>query len=192
MLKFPYGNSNFYQVSTEGFFYIDRTHYLPVLEELGQQLLFLRPRRFGKSLLLSLLENYYDVAKASEFERIFGRWAIGKNATPLHNRYLIMRWDFSIIQTYDDTIALLRSLYNHLNNTITLFAQRYAALLPVAIEINPEDGLASLGSLLNAVQQSPYRLSHGEAAGSSAPTDSRRVVRHRGRDHQHTRLPLRL
>lgn len=158
MLKFPYGNSNFYQVSTEGFFYIDRTHYLPVLEELGQQLLFLRPRRFGKSLLLSLLENYYDVAKASEFERIFGRWAIGKNATPLHNRYLIMRWDFSIIQTYDDTVALLRSLYNHLNNTITLFAQRYAALLPVAIEINPEDGLASLGSLLNAVQQSPYRL----------------------------------
>lgn len=158
MLKFPYGNSNFYQVSTEGFFYIDRTDRIPELEELGQQLLFLRPRRFGKSLLLSMLENYYDVAKAAEFERIFGQLAIGQTPTPLHNRYLIMHWDFSVVQTYDDTPTLLRSLYNHLNNAITLFAQRYAALLPVAIEINPEDGLASFGSLLNAVQQTPYRL----------------------------------
>lgn len=58
MLKFPYVNSNFYQVSTEGFFYIDRTDRIPLIEELGQQLLFLRPRRFGKSLLLSMLENY--------------------------------------------------------------------------------------------------------------------------------------
>jgi len=158
MLKFPYGNSNFYQVSTEGFFYIDRTDRIPQLEELGQQLLFLRPRRFGKSLLLSMLENYYDVAKAAEFEHIFGRWAIGPTPTPLHNRYLIMRWDFSVVQTYDDTPTLLRSLYNHLNNAIILFAQRYAAFLPVEIEIYPEDGLASFGSLLNAVQQTPYRL----------------------------------
>ena len=67
MRKFPYGNSNFYQISTEDFFYIDRTDRIPQLEELGQQLLFLRPRRFGKSLLLSMLENYYDVAKAAEF-----------------------------------------------------------------------------------------------------------------------------
>ena len=158
MRKFPYGNSNFYQVSTEGFFYIDRTDRIPQLEELGQQLLFLRPRRFGKSLLLSMLENYYDVAKAAEFERIFGQWGIGQNPTQLHNQYLIMRWDFSVIQTYDDTATLLRSLYNHLNNAITLFAQRYAELLPVAIEIDPVDGLASFGSLINAVQQSPYRL----------------------------------
>lgn len=158
MLKFPYGNSDFYQVSTEGFFYIDRTPCIPWLEEFGQQLLFLRPRRFGKSLLLSMLENYYDIAKAAEFERLFGQWAIGESPTPLHNHYLIMRWDFSVVQTYDDTPTLLRSLYNHLNNAITLFAQRYAALLPVPIVIDATDGLASFGSLLNAVQQSPYRL----------------------------------
>lgn len=105
-----------------------------------------------------MLENYYDVAKAAEFDRIFGHLAIGQNPTPLHNRYFVMTWDFSVVQTYDDPQTLLRSLYNHLNNAITLFAQRYAALLPVAIGVNPEDGLASLGSLLNAVQQSPYRL----------------------------------
>ncbi|MEZ4870045.1 MAG: AAA family ATPase [Caldilineaceae bacterium] len=158
MLKFPYGNSDFYQVSTDGFFYVDRTDRIPLLEELGQQLLFLRPRRFGKSLLLSLLENYYDVAKAAEFDRLFGRFAIGRQPTPLHNHYLVMTWDFSTVQTYGDTALLIRSLYNHLNNAITLFAQRYATRLPVPIVIHPEDGLASFGSLLNAVQQSPYRL----------------------------------
>ena len=70
-----------------------------LIETAGTQLLFLRPRRFGKSLLLSVLENYYDVARANEFERLFGQLAIGKNPTPLHNRYLILKWDFSTILT---------------------------------------------------------------------------------------------
>lgn len=104
------------------------------------------------------LNHYYDVANATEFAHIFGHWAIGQQPTPLHNRYLIMRWDFSVVQTYDDTLLLFRSLYNHLNNAITLFSQRYAELLPVPIEVNADDALASFGSLLNAGQQSPYRL----------------------------------
>jgi hypothetical protein len=60
-------------------------------------LLFLRPRRFGKSLLLSMLENYYDLRKADEFERLFGRLAIGRSPTPKHNQYFVMRWDFSAV-----------------------------------------------------------------------------------------------
>jgi hypothetical protein len=59
-VKFSYGISNFYHLITEGYHYQDRTDYLPLLEAAGKQLLFLRPRRFGKSLLLSLLENYYE------------------------------------------------------------------------------------------------------------------------------------
>lgn len=81
-LKFPYGNSDFYRISTHRQFYVDRTAAIPVLEEVGEQLLFLRPRRFGKSLLLSMLENYYDLAKADEFERLFGHLAIGRQPTP--------------------------------------------------------------------------------------------------------------
>lgn len=95
MMKFPYGISDFYKIITEGYLYVDRTDRISLLEEAGSTLLFLRPRRFGKSLLLSLLENYYDVAKAGEFERLFGHLAVGHNPTPLHNRYLVMRWDFS-------------------------------------------------------------------------------------------------
>ncbi|MFZ2419671.1 MAG: AAA family ATPase, partial [Anaerolineae bacterium] len=85
-MKFPYGISDFLQVMSEGYFYVDRTDCIPLLEDLGKQLLFLRPRRFGKSLLLSMLANYYDVARADQFELLFGRLAIGRAPTPLHNQ----------------------------------------------------------------------------------------------------------
>ncbi|MBK9234470.1 MAG: AAA family ATPase, partial [Anaerolineae bacterium] len=95
MLKFPYGISDFYTIRTEGYVYIDRTDRIALVEEAGKQLVFLRPRRFGKSLWLSTLENYYDVAKAGEFAQLFGDLAIGRNPTPGHNSYFILRWDFS-------------------------------------------------------------------------------------------------
>jgi hypothetical protein len=63
-MKFPYGLSDFKTIVTEGYLYCDRTDYLPLLEQ-GRYLLFLRPRRFGKSLLLSMLANYYDLPKPS-------------------------------------------------------------------------------------------------------------------------------
>ncbi len=78
MLKFPYGISDFQLLSTGGYFYVDRSDRIPLLEASGNQLLFLRPRRFGKSLILSILENYYDVAKTAQFEQIFSHLAIGK------------------------------------------------------------------------------------------------------------------
>jgi len=90
MLKFPYGISNFHSLRTENYFYVDRTSHIRLIEEAGHQLLFLRPRQFGKSLLLSMLENYYDVAKAEEFEKLFGELAIGQNPTPKHNQYFVI------------------------------------------------------------------------------------------------------
>lgn len=62
-MKFPYGNAYFCDVLTSVYFYVDRTTHIPLIEDAGKVLLFLRPRRFGKSLLLSMLENYYDVAE---------------------------------------------------------------------------------------------------------------------------------
>ena len=96
-MKFPYGIADFYEVSTGGYFYADRTGTIPDLENAGKQLLFLRPRRFGKSLLLSMLENYYDLKKAEEFEQLFGHLAIGSNPTPKHNQYFVLKWDFSVV-----------------------------------------------------------------------------------------------
>ena len=76
-MKYPYGISDFRSIIRENYFYCDRTDKMPLLENTKYQL-FIRPRRFGKSLVLSMLENYYDVAKKDEFEEIFGELKIGK------------------------------------------------------------------------------------------------------------------
>ncbi len=158
MLKFPYGLANFYELITEGYFYVDRTAYLPRLEDAGKQLLFLRPRRFGKSLLLSLLENYYDLAKADEFERLFGRLAIGANPTPKHNQYFVLKWDFSNVNSHGAPEVVERALHTYLNGRIENFAAYYEGRLARPIEINPQDALASFQSLLTAVQLTRHRL----------------------------------
>lgn len=158
MIKFPYGISDFYKIRREDYFYIDRTPYLRVLEEIGPQLLFLRPRRFGKSLLLSVLENYYDLAKAPEFERLFGQLAVGQQPTPLHNTYFVMKWDFSVIEASGDAEDIRRSLYNHINAQIQGFAVYYQPHLPLPITINPDDALASFASTLTSVRQAAHRL----------------------------------
>ncbi len=80
-MKFPYGMSDFNTIVTEGYVYCDRTASIPLFEQ-GRYLLFLRPRRFGKSLLLSMLTNYYDVVLAEQFETLFGHLNIGQHPTP--------------------------------------------------------------------------------------------------------------
>ena len=157
-MKFPYGISDFYKIITQDYFYVDRTQRIGLIEEFGQSLLFLRPRRFGKSLLLSMLENYYDVAKADEFERLFGHLAIGQNPTQKRNQYLIMRWNFSEIDTQGDLASIKRSLYGNLNAQINRFTIRYKELLKHPIQIHPQDALVSFSNALAAVEQTPYQM----------------------------------
>ena len=157
-MKFPYGNADFYDIVTEKYFYIDRTDRIPLAEEMGKTILFLRPRRFGKSLWLSTLRNYYDVNRADEFEKLFGHLAIGQNPTATHNRYLILKWNFSGIETQGDVEEIREALHNHLNEAMKNFAERYKKLLSYPIEFNPRDAIASLQSTLTAVQTTPYKL----------------------------------
>ena len=85
-MKIPYGVADFYRLRTRGQLYVDRTDRIAVVEELGDSLLFLRPRRFGKSLWLATLATYYDLRLEGEHEALFGDLAIGK--APTH-RWLI-------------------------------------------------------------------------------------------------------
>ncbi len=158
MIKFPYGLSDFYRLITEGYLYVDRTSYIRVIEELGTQLLFLRPRRFGKSLWLSTLENYYDVAKADEFERLFGQLAIGKNPTPRHNQYLIMRWNFSLVDPQGGIQEIKRSLHAHINGCIEQFMVYYHDRLDYTITLDAINAIRSFQSTLTAIQHSHQRL----------------------------------
>jgi len=81
-MKFPYGVSDFDALITRRFHYVDRTDQIPLSEEAGDQLLFLRPRRFGKSLLLFMLESYYDLNKSGRFGQLFGGLAIPSATIP--------------------------------------------------------------------------------------------------------------
>jgi hypothetical protein len=157
-MKFPYGICDFYKIITQNYFYIDRTDRIPTLEQAGEQLLFLRPRRFGKSLLLSMLENYYDLAKAEEFEQLFGHLKIGAHPTPKHNHYLVMKWDFSMVESQGEAQRIRHSIHAHINNAIIRFGDYYASLLPRQIIINADNALSSFESLLTSIQATSYKL----------------------------------
>ncbi|MEM9850307.1 MAG: AAA family ATPase, partial [Bacteroidota bacterium] len=113
MQKVPYGISNFEMLVSNNYFYMDRTPYLELLENMSYRyLFFLRPRKFGKSLFLSLLEYYYDLDKKDKFDSLFGQFYIGQQPTPMANQYLILQFDFSQI----DTSSFENTLHGFLNN----------------------------------------------------------------------------
>ncbi|MDS4031238.1 MAG: AAA family ATPase [Candidatus Contendobacter sp.] len=157
-MRFPYGIADFAAIIHEGYFYVDRTDRIPLIENAGKQLLFLRPRRFGKSLWLSTLENYYDLARADDFERLFGGLKIGRNPTPLRNRYFILKLNFSLVDPKGDAEAVAVSLHHQVNNAIEAFAVRYREILKTPIDCHPTDSLWSLGRLLTAISTTPHKL----------------------------------
>ncbi|MDR0938972.1 MAG: ATP-binding protein [Mediterranea sp.] len=93
----PYGMSNFVDVITQDCYYVDKTKYVPLLEEQSRYLIFIRPRRFGKSLLLSMLRSYYDIGQKKEFESLFGDLWISQHPTPRQGTYQVLHLDFSQI-----------------------------------------------------------------------------------------------
>ena len=156
-MKFPYGISDFKSLITEGYFYCDRTNKIPLIENAKSQL-FIRPRRFGKSLVLSMLENYYDVAKKDEFETIFGGLKIGKNPTKLRNSYFILKFDFSCVDPTGSAEDVKKALFNHINGCIEEFYAFYKHKgyeLP-QIKVNFDDAIYSLKSLVSSVRLTPY------------------------------------
>jgi hypothetical protein len=156
-MKFPYGISDFKSIICEDYFYCDRTDKIPLLENTKSQL-FIRPRRFGKSLVLSMLENYYDVAKKDEFEAIFGGLKVGKNPTALRNSYFILKFDFSCVDPTGSAEDVKKALFNHINARINDFYKIYnykGVNLPT-IEIDREDALYSIDSLITSVRMTPY------------------------------------
>jgi hypothetical protein len=98
--KIPYGVSDFEKLIQQGCYFIDNTRYIEQLENMGERFLFFfRPRRFGKSLFLSMLSYYYGLQHKDKFEALFGEQYIGKHPTPMANRYAILFFNFSGITT---------------------------------------------------------------------------------------------
>ncbi len=158
MLRFPYGVSDFHKIRTDQLLYLDRTHLIPELEQAGYQLVFLRPRRFGKSLLLSTLAHYYDLNKADEFSTLFAGLAVGHHPTPEKNRYLILRWDFSKVSGQGDIEQIKQNLFDHINNSIQAFGEYYRSCLKQVPAIDAHNALSSLEQLLSMVQRSGQQI----------------------------------
>ena len=112
-LTIPYAVANFAEMRERGFYYVDKTQFIPSLEHYNAPV-FLRPRRFGKSLLVSTLAHYYDRSKASRFEELFSGTYIGENPTAEHNQYMVVRYDFSKM-VMSDTMEGLEVNFNRLN-----------------------------------------------------------------------------
>lgn len=103
--RIPYGVSNFVEVVEQNQYYVDKTMYLPLLEKQPSSLFFIRPRRFGKSIFLSMLRAYYDISQKEKFKKRFGDLWIGSRPTPLQGAFQILFLDFSRIAGIDGTLA---------------------------------------------------------------------------------------
>ncbi len=125
LMKIPYGESNFRTVLKDGYVYIDKTAFIPKLEEAGKYLFLLRPRRFGKSLFLSMLEYYYDSAYQDEFDALFGQLYIGQHPTPLRNSYRVLVMDFSGIDTDGGYEAIFQRINDKLDSALLNFLRRH-------------------------------------------------------------------
>ena len=129
----PYGISNYKTIMSEGYAYVDKTMYIRSLEQAGVYNLFLRPRRFGKSLFATMLGYYYNIAEKDNFDLLFSNTYIGQHPTPKKNAYYIMQFDFSGIRTDSDEIVL-KSFTHRVYDSLLLFCKTYH--LDIILEMN--------------------------------------------------------
>lgn len=122
--KLPYGVSDFVSVREENLYYVDKTMYLPELEDQAHTLIYIRPRRFGKSLFISMMKAYYDKKMADRFDELFGDLWIGSHPTPIRNRYQVLHLDFS--RTGNSMKRLEENFYGYCSACIDGFIETYA------------------------------------------------------------------
>ena len=135
MKKLPYGISNYEEIIEDGYYYVDKTMYIEKLESIPEKrIMFLRPRKFGKTLFTSTLENYYDIKKVDKFEKLYGETYIGKNPTKLKNSYHILKFNFSGIDTTNEETTK-NGFKSKVASSIKFFTERYG----IDFFVNNED-----------------------------------------------------
>jgi len=152
MKKIPYGMSNFRAMREEGYLYVDKTMYIEKIENLNSKyLFFIRPRRFGKSLFLSTLENYYDIKNEKDFEKLFSDLYIGKNPTKLKNSYMILKLNFSGLNT-ENKDQLKESFLLSVKNSINALLDRYEGIIENTEEIRKKiDQITDINAVIMTI-----------------------------------------
>ncbi len=149
MKKLPYGISNYEELIADGYYYVDKTKHIELLENLAEKrIIFLRPRKFGKTLFTSTLENYYDIKKADKFEELFKNTYIGKNPTKQKNKYHILKFNFSGIDTTNEETTI-KGFKNEIASSIKVFVEKYEMNFIVNTEDEAEGILDNLVKAFN-------------------------------------------
>lgn len=158
--RIPYGMQNFEDIRERDCYYVDKTSFIEDIEDSNMYFFYIRPRRFGKSLTLSMLEHYYDINKKDKFESLFGGLYIGENPTLEHNTYLIIHLNFAEVDAGIDNYK--KGMDGHCNIKFNSFCNVYSHLLPTGTkeEMNKRDGaieqLAYLCQVCAEVNQKIY------------------------------------
>ena len=150
MKALPYGISDFSRLIRKDYYYVDKTRFIEMIERQPPYLFLIRPSRFGKSLFLAMLETYYSIGYAEEFEELFGKVYIGQHPTEEHNKYLVLRFNFSEVKACPEEVE--QSFNDYCNLTMTKFIRHYEPVLGSDIwkDIHPN---MSSGLLLSSIAQ---------------------------------------
>ena len=157
MRKLPTGISNYEELVRDNCIYVDKTMYIEKLENLSdKRIMFLRPRKFGKTLFTSTIENYYDIAKESKFDSLFQNTYIGKNPTKNKNSYHILRFNFSGIDT-TNVEATIKGFKEKIAASIRFFCLKYGLDFYINIDEDAENILYNLFKAFN-IQKANERI----------------------------------
>ena len=139
----PYGMMNFEDIRLDNYYYVDKTSFIPLIEQSDRFFFFIRPRRFGKSLTFNMLQHYYDVRTKDKFDSLFGDLYIGKHPTKDRNSYLVIKLNFSGIT--GELHNYRKSLDEHCRIVFDYFCDVYADYLPEGIKekMAEKDGVVS-------------------------------------------------
>ena len=151
MKRIPYGISNFEVLKEKNYLYVDKTSYIELLDQYAPYNFFIRPRRFGKSLFISMLENYYDINKKDKFEALFGDLYIGKNPTEERNKFLVWKISFAGVDVGHGEEELRKSFNSKVLMAAKRFTDQYSDLLENSIipkEIDSAEVIVQYISLL--------------------------------------------
>lgn len=154
----PYGVTDFAMVIEQNLYYVDKTMFIPELEKQPRNLFFIRPRRFGKSIFLSMLYSYYDCTQSHKFQSLFGNLWIGQHPTPLQGKYQVLFLDFSQIT---GNIDKLESKFNsYLSINLDAFVRQYSEYYQAEMEeiLAQEDFEEKMELIFKAAKAHQYHL----------------------------------
>ena len=138
--RIPYGMMNFVDVRNDNCYYVDKTRFIEKVEDANKFFFFIRPRRFGKTLTMSMLHHYYDINAADKFEQLYGDLYIGQHPTTNHNKYLVLYLNFAVINA--DLGNYRRAMDEQCNTAFNDFCETYRQYLPEGTkeEMNTKTG----------------------------------------------------